>query len=237
MACRRIDRWSRHRKQFVTPSISFFSLTNASGLTAADLASAQGFHDCFHFLSSAQKRFPQIAGLCANGAPCGQGSVNRKRLLADVETDPTKKARRSDGADISMQIGGGGEEELEGVNVESEHSDNDITAVSNGRAEPMKNPSARDSPSSPLANQEPTRAPADMCGSLHLSGSPSSCVSHRPAWWGCDDSLRYGHFHGFGDTAEDLTEASGHLEYSGSVRAQQKYNQALISAAQLLHGS
>ena len=77
------------------------------------------------------------------------------------------------------------------------------------------------------ANQYAASAPtqhssADMCGSLHLSGSPSSCVSHRPAWGGLRgadsrDFLHYGHYHGFGDTAEELSDSSQELRYRQAV--------------------
>ncbi|XP_071385546.1 ankyrin repeat domain-containing protein 10-like [Centroberyx affinis] len=106
--------------------------------------------------------------------------------------------------------------------------------------------SAENAPASLPANQEAAEGPgqrrsADMCGSLHLTGSPSSCISHRPAWGlmaaDCGDSLHYGHYHGFGDTAEDLTDSGSRLEHSTSVRAEQRYNQAVVSAVQLYHGS
>lgn len=100
--------------------------------------------------------------------------------------------------------------------------------------------------SCPPANQQTVvissqRASADMCGSLHLTGSPSSCVSHRPAWWGlmgadCGDFQHYGHYHGFGDTAEELTDSS-RLDYKSSIQAEQKYNQAVASSIHLYHGS
>uniref|UniRef100_A0A4W5K426 Ankyrin repeat domain 10 n=1 Tax=Hucho hucho TaxID=62062 RepID=A0A4W5K426_9TELE len=94
--------------------------------------------------------------------------------------------------------------------------------------------------SSRPANQEAEetrwRSAHEMCGSLHLTGSPSSCVSHRPSWeamasdpW---DTLHYGHYHGFGDTAEDLAE-----EHSSLVRVEQRYDQAVLSAMHLYHGS
>ncbi|XP_071320124.1 ankyrin repeat domain-containing protein 10-like [Trachinotus anak] len=84
----------------------------------------------------------------------------------------------------------------------------------------------------PTANQlaaagSTRRSSADMCGSLHLSGSPSTCVSQRPAWGGLmgadpGDFQFYGHYHGFGDTAEELSDGrhrwavvgSAHLHHS-----------------------
>lgn len=74
------------------------------------------------------------------------------------------------------------------------------------------------------------RRSADMCGSLHLNGSPSSCVSQRPAWWGLmaaelGDFQQYGHYHGFGDTAEELE--------AGSVR--DRHKPAVAASVPLYH--
>lgn len=86
----------------------------------------------------------------------------------------------------------------------------------------------------------PAEPRIDMCGSLHLSGSPSSCVSHRPAWdaFSPDSSehLHYGHYHGFGDTAEDLEDASICHEHSTTVKVERLYDQEVLSAVQLFHG-
>lgn len=101
------------------------------------------------------------------------------------------------------------------------------------------------SPSSPAASRQAAapaqRSFADMCGSLHLTGSPSSCVSHRPPWWGlmgadCGDFLHYGHYHGFGDTAEELSDSS-RVDYSSSIQAEHRYKQAVSSTVHLYHGS
>ncbi|XP_054480015.1 ankyrin repeat domain-containing protein 10-like [Anoplopoma fimbria] len=180
-------------------------LRNASGQTAADLAHAHGFLDCFSLISKTNQQ--QLGGLGGNGAPngdgapCGEGLLGRKRLLAAaVDAGLMKKARGADD----------GGEELESMNAESSQ-DLVSDAVLAGSPESL-------SPPSPPAGKQAASAPAqrssaDMCGSLHLSGSPSSCVSHRPAWWGqmgadCRDFLRYGHYHGFGDTAEELSDGS-----------------------------
>lgn len=107
---------------------------------------------------------------------------------------------------------------------------------------PMQSLSARDKAPCPPANQQSgQRTSADMCGSLHLNESPSSSVSQQPAWWGlleadCGDFLHYGHYHGFGDTAEELTDSS-RLEYSSSIQAEQRYNQAVASTIHLYHSS
>lgn len=75
-------------------SLFFLSLRNASGQTAADLAHAQGFLDCSHFISDAQKQLQQLNALRGNGDPAAAGQ--RKRLLAAVEPGHVKRAKRAD---------------------------------------------------------------------------------------------------------------------------------------------
>lgn len=184
-------------------------LRNASGQTAADLAHAHGFLDCFSFISKTKKHLLQLHG---NGtsAPCGQGPLSRKRLLAGVDTGHMKKARGGD--NVEVQSGGG--EEPESMNMESSQEPNSAVPIGPHDESPRS-----PAPSSLPANQQAAqRSSADMCGSLHLTGSPSSCVSHRPAWRGvtgadCRDFLHYGHYHGFGDTAEELSD------YGSSIQA------------------
>uniref|UniRef100_A0A8C6CNT8 Ankyrin repeat domain 10 n=1 Tax=Moschus moschiferus TaxID=68415 RepID=A0A8C6CNT8_MOSMO len=87
-------------------------------------------------------------------------------------------------------------------------------------------------------SEEPERSPhvsPETCGSLHLNGSPSSCVASRPSW--AEESLQYGHYHGFGDTAESLPELSSALEHASSVKAEQGYHSAVLGAMHLSHGS
>lgn len=84
------------------PVLFLFSLRNASGQTAADLAHTHGFHDCFSYISKTQKHLLQLNGLHVNGvqngnsALCGQDLTSRKRLLTGVDTGHMKKARRAD---------------------------------------------------------------------------------------------------------------------------------------------
>ncbi|XP_039240621.1 ankyrin repeat domain-containing protein 10 isoform X3 [Pipra filicauda] len=78
----------------------------------------------------------------------------------------------------------------------------------------------------------------DMCGSLHLNGSPSSCVSNRPSWVeDPGDTLHYGHYHGFGDTAESIPELSSVVEHSNSVKVEQRYDNTVLGTMYLYHGS
>uniref|UniRef100_A0A8D2ADW6 Ankyrin repeat domain 10 n=1 Tax=Sciurus vulgaris TaxID=55149 RepID=A0A8D2ADW6_SCIVU len=89
--------------------------------------------------------------------------------------------------------------------------------------------------------EEPERsvsANPEMCGSLHLNGSPSSCVASRPSWVeDLGENLQYGHYHGFGDTAESIPELSSVVEHSSCVRVEQRYDSAVLGAMHLHHGS
>ncbi|TDG96368.1 hypothetical protein EPR50_G00239380 [Perca flavescens] len=243
-------------------------LRNASGQTAADLAHAHGFLDCFRLISKTKTHLLQLSGLHGNGvqngtrSPCGQGLLSRKRLLTSADAGHMKKARGADGFLVQMQGSGG--EELESMNMESAQELNSELAlllkqVTTPKPPPMatathclmptrmaaSHPEASPHrlPLQPISGRQRQRRPqhADMCGSLHLSGSPSSCVSHRPPRRGltaadCGDFLHYGHYHGFGDTAEELSDSSC-LDYSSSIRAEHRYKQAVASTVHLYHDS
>ncbi|KAK2908894.1 hypothetical protein Q8A67_004731 [Cirrhinus molitorella] len=233
-------------------------LRNANGLTAADLAHAQGFHDCAQLLSNAHNQLNQINGFAHNGTDHTHiqgrslnGIANRKRLLDCTEPNHMKKAR-TETMNFSVKTTNGIGEELESMNVEStaeNQSDEAIaTGLRNGHGQQNSftvNSFATNGQrhQSPFNGVEtiPAEPRMDMCGSLHLNGSPSSCVSHRPAWGAflpdSGEHLRYGHYHGFGDTAEDLEDASSCQEHSTIVKAEQHYDQEVLSAVQLFHGS
>ncbi|XP_051881527.1 ankyrin repeat domain-containing protein 10a isoform X2 [Pristis pectinata] len=86
---------------------------------------------------------------------------------------------------------------------------------------------------------------SEMCGTLHQNGSPSSCVSVKPPWpsgptdglLSEHDPLQFGHYHGFGDTAESIPDLNSYMEHSSSVKVEQSYNNAVCSAVHLFHGS
>ncbi|XP_038617540.1 ankyrin repeat domain-containing protein 10 isoform X1 [Tachyglossus aculeatus] len=83
-----------------------------------------------------------------------------------------------------------------------------------------------------------TNVASDMCGSLHLNGSPSNCVVNRPSWVeDLGDHLHYGHYHGFGDTAESIPELNSVVEHSNSVRVEEKYDNTVLGTMHLYHGS
>ncbi|XP_068560745.1 ankyrin repeat domain-containing protein 10-like isoform X2 [Cebidichthys violaceus] len=202
-------------------------LRNASGQTAADLALLHGFLDCFSFISKTKKHL-------LNGT--------RKRLLTAEQLGHMKRARGADG--VWEQSGG---EDLESMTVESpqEHNSAKAVPVDLRHTLPHDDQEDPDSPnslsgSSPPANGQAAAAPArrssaDSCGSLHLTGSPSSCVSHRPVWRGptgadCRDFLHYGHYHGFGDTAEELSD------YGGGIH-EHRHKQAVAGSVHLYQDS
>ncbi|TNN42940.1 Ankyrin repeat domain-containing protein 10 [Liparis tanakae] len=114
----------------------------------------------------------------------GPGPPGRKRPLTPGDQVHLKKARGAD----NVEAAGG--EEPESMSVEPDSA----AAVGPHREDPRS-----PAPSSLPANRQAARRPsADMCGALHLS---SSCVRERPAR---RLGLLYGHYHGFGDTAEEL---------------------------------
>uniref|UniRef100_A0A0B8RV30 Ankyrin repeat domain-containing protein 10-like protein n=1 Tax=Philothamnus irregularis TaxID=1899461 RepID=A0A0B8RV30_9SAUR len=79
---------------------------------------------------------------------------------------------------------------------------------------------------------------SDMCGSLHLNGSPSSHVSNRPPWLDdLGDTLHYGHYHGFGDTAESIPEFNSVIEHSSLIKVAEKYDNTVLGTMYLYHGS
>lgn len=79
---------------------------------------------------------------------------------------------------------------------------------------------------------------AEMCGSLHLNGSPSSCVANRPSWVeDIEENLHYGHYHGFGDTAESIPELNSAAEHPNSAKGGERHGGAALGAMHLYHGS
>ncbi|XP_052455193.1 ankyrin repeat domain-containing protein 10 [Carassius gibelio] len=234
-------------------------LRNANGLTAADLAHAQGFHDCAQLLSNMHNQLTQLNVFAHNGTNhshiqgCSllNGTANRKRFLDYTEPNHVKKAK-TESMDFSAKTNNGIGEELEIMNVESAAEDQSDEAIATG----LRNGHGQQNGftvnsfatngqcnSSQFNGVEtiPAESRMDMCGSLHLNGSPSSCVSHRPAWDAflpdSGEHLRYGHYHGFGDTAEDLEDANSCQEHSTVVKVEQHYDQEVLSAVQLFHGS
>ncbi|XP_028837408.1 ankyrin repeat domain-containing protein 10a [Denticeps clupeoides] len=226
-------------------------LRNSNGQTAADLALTQGFQECADLLSNAQNQLNHLSGLCTLTGNRSHvhvnGMANRKRFLDYAEPYHIKKAR-TDERDLPLNGSG---EELEIMHVEpvidaSSGTPVGSTLMNCHQAESMVDGELRNgrcrSPAEAAADGGGAQLhTADMCGTLHLSGSPSSCVSHRPCWGtfspDAGENLHYGHYHGFGDTAEDLEDTSSRVEHCTSMRAEERYNQVLFNTMQLYHGS
>lgn len=113
--------------------LSLRSMRNASGLTSADLAHAQGFQECAQLLSNAQnKQLNQLNGFSANGSVCFgdrkliqergilNGVPSRKRSLDCMESNLIKKARTDDLGFQPMNgvNGSSGEDQMENMHME-----------------------------------------------------------------------------------------------------------------------
>uniref|UniRef100_A0A4W2D9X9 Ankyrin repeat domain 10 n=1 Tax=Bos indicus x Bos taurus TaxID=30522 RepID=A0A4W2D9X9_BOBOX len=233
-------------------------LRNASGLTAADIAQTQGFQECTQFLLNLQNchltRFGHN-GTLNGGHPSVFPShvsvgTNRKRCLEDSEPFGMKKARPADmknSSSVSNTLTNGcvanGHLDFPstaqpcGMESRSGQCSAGLNGVGTGLVPGLPFPSSQGSPGV-NGTEEPersTQVSPETCGSLHLNGSPSSCVASRPSW--AEESLQYGHYHGFGDTAESIPELSSALEHASSVKAEQGYHSAVLGAMHLSHGS
>uniref|UniRef100_A0A8K9XN67 Ankyrin repeat domain 10a n=1 Tax=Oncorhynchus mykiss TaxID=8022 RepID=A0A8K9XN67_ONCMY len=225
--------------------ISPCSLRNANGLTAADLAHAQGFWECAQLLSNAQNQLNGELSHRSLSQSRGflNGLANRKRLLDSVKANHIKKARTDETcSNVVVWVREGFGRRglyLNGAISTNGHMPTHLkganTAVlSTNFSSPWGLLAVATSTENGLSSSRPTyqeaeetrrRSAHEMCGSLHLTGSPSSCVSHRPSWKAMasdpGDTLHYGHYHGVGDTAE---------EHSSLVHVEQLYDQAVLSA-------
>ncbi|KFP71907.1 Ankyrin repeat domain-containing protein 10, partial [Acanthisitta chloris] len=204
-------------------------LRNASGLTAADLAHTQGFQECAQFLLNLQN--------CHLNRFYSNGTLNGS--FEDPESAGVKKARtEAYSFDGSVPVvNGGAEDDADNMHVDREFavvsdmssSSSILSALRNGCAinghldfRGMEarheeclalTPNGGHASNGPEEPEKAMSSSTDMCGSLHLNGSPSSCVSNRPSWVeDPGDTLHYGHYHGFGDTAESIPELSSVVE-------------------------
>lgn len=169
---------------------------NARGQTAADLAHAKGFHDCFHLISNL---------LHLHSAPCVQSQGSRKRLLNGHENS-LKKKPKTDEALLQTDV-----VDMESVNMDCALLPDETAAFAPGAHQIHHlDDHSKHSP----ADCQPRQEGAERCGSLHLSGSPDSSGSDRLVHWGVvgveGAELLYGHYHGLGDTAEELTSCTDH---------------------------
>ncbi|KAG9335013.1 hypothetical protein JZ751_006154 [Albula glossodonta] len=156
------------RGQAVMGSSLSCSLRNASGLTAADLAHAQGFQECAQLLSNAQNQLNQLNGFCHNGAVNGgslhaparslfNGAPSRKRSLDCMESNHIKKAR-TDGLDSPMNMFSGAEGELESMNMEPAP----VMPGSGGSGPFPFSPNGTESPQDQTAAENGSPAPKEL---------------------------------------------------------------------------
>ncbi|XP_033003655.1 ankyrin repeat domain-containing protein 10 isoform X2 [Lacerta agilis] len=230
-------------------------LRNASGLTAADLADTQGFQECAQLLLYLQNcplnhfySNGTLNGAHQNASPSllGRG-ISRKRSFEDMNSVGMKKARTED-----MNCSNSILNALTNGHIVNGHLDFTSPAQLNGMSARHEEcltliaPNALASANKHTVNvgnnvEEPEKVvngSSEMCGSLHLNGSPSSLVSSRPSWVDdLGDTLHYGHYHGFGDTAESIPELNSVVEHSNSVKVAQKYDNTVLGTMYLYHGS
>ncbi|XP_032385137.1 ankyrin repeat domain-containing protein 10b isoform X2 [Etheostoma spectabile] len=193
-------------------------MRNASGLTAADLAHAQGFQECAEILSNAQNFQQNMAqshnGAFLNGVTQNEGHArptiqgrsflngvpNRKRSFEGMEANPMKKAR-SNGLGmppglLNGPLGGTGEAQMESMSMElaaTVTSGEDFS--SNGHSQPQL---------------------------------PFGCDSAAEVPQG---QLVYN------DSSENNGTEGSQVEHQKSVKAEQLYDHAFFTTMLLYHGS
>uniref|UniRef100_A0A803JS21 Ankyrin repeat domain 10 n=1 Tax=Xenopus tropicalis TaxID=8364 RepID=A0A803JS21_XENTR len=224
-------------------------IRNASGLTAADLAHSQGFRDCAQFLLNVQNS--QLNGFYCSSSLNGvhestpskhlNGIANRKRSFNDFEASTVKKPRTEDlnTSALFNTLTNGQENNGDTANLGKTETSPDKFLIPNGFSSVAITNGNREhlDEHGNLTENKDLLVNSSMCGSLHANGSPSSWVSQRPSWAnGLGESLLYGHYHGFGDTAESLPDLGSVEEHSNSVRDEYKYNSAFISTLHQYQG-
>ncbi|XP_066542454.1 ankyrin repeat domain-containing protein 10b isoform X2 [Hoplias malabaricus] len=205
-------------------------LRNASGLTAADLAHAQGFQECAQQLSNAQNQqrnqhngFSTInsKGVLNRGHQLSQGRsflngvASRKRSLDCLETSHFKKARTRD-LEVQMNMNGMngsvGEDLMDTMQMEFGPA-----PCSTGNSITVSHPETEN-------GKMAFTAGAGVLGfSLHFDP--------------LDNGLHFSHHNGFGDTAENIEDASSQIEHRKSISVEEQYDHAFFSTVHLFHGS
>ncbi|KAL7882128.1 hypothetical protein AOLI_G00089770 [Acnodon oligacanthus] len=211
------------------------SLRNASGLTAADLAHAQGFQECAQLLANAQnQQLSQFngfstnnsAGLLNGGHQLSQGrnflngAPSRKRSLECIEPSHFKKARTSD-LEVQMKMmngmnGSGGEDLMETMHMEF------------GPA-PSTTGSTFNMPQQSGKTQESENGNAAFM--------PEGGMGF-PLHYGNDgNGFHFNHQNGFGNTAENTEDVSSQIEHRKSISVEEQYDYTFYSTLHLFHGS
>ncbi|XP_057192925.1 ankyrin repeat domain-containing protein 10b isoform X1 [Triplophysa rosa] len=215
-------------------------MRNASGLTAADLAHAQGFKECAQLLFNAQnQQLHQLNGLSTNGS-VGYGNhkliqergilnavPSRKRSLVSMESNKIKKART---ADLGFQAmngvnGSSGEDQMENMHIEIGSAFNTTAELPLNGHFPHEQHMMHEN-----VNGKAT-IPSEVGSGDHIGKRGSS--SHLDYF---DHGLHFGHHNGFGDTAENMEDASSRIEHLKSVSAEKQYDHITFNTMHLFHG-
>ncbi|XP_076858506.1 ankyrin repeat domain-containing protein 10b [Brachyhypopomus gauderio] len=212
-------------------------LRNASGLSAADLAHAQGFHECAQLLSNAQnQQLSHLNGFLTSDSVLNgsrqlsqrqgffNGAPSRKRSLDFIEPSHLKKARTND-LDLQMKMmnGSGGEDLMETAHMELGPvlSTTGITlSVSHQSKQPMA-----------LGEQiqGSERGPALM--------PEDGNVGISLVLGNLGNGLHFSHHNGFGDTAENVEDTCSQLEHQKCVSVEDQYDHTFFATMHLFHGS
>lgn len=161
-------------------------------------------------------------------------------LNADMKNSSSVSNTLTNGCVVNGHLDFPSTTQLNGMESRNDHCLTGSNGISNGLVPGRPFPSSQGS-LCVNGTEEPEKTMSvspEMCGSLHLNGSPSSCVASRPSWVeDAGEHLHYGHYHGFGDTAESIPELSSVLEHSNSVKVEERYDSAVLGAMCLHHGS
>ncbi|XP_056320741.1 ankyrin repeat domain-containing protein 10b isoform X2 [Danio aesculapii] len=208
-------------------------MRNASGLTAADLAHTQGFQECAQLLSNAQNRqLNQLNGFSTNGSVCFgdrkliqergvfNGVPSRKRSLDCMESNHIKKARTDDLGYQPINRSSG-EDQMENMHMEFGPALN-----STGLCHPMQHLNGGD-----LMRENINGNSSKVKSGDHIGNEG---VSSRLGLF--DSGLHYGHHNGFGDTAENMEDASSQIEHRKSVSVEEQYDHITFDTMHIYHG-
>ncbi|XP_075865395.1 ankyrin repeat domain-containing protein 10 isoform X2 [Microcebus murinus] len=161
-------------------------------------------------------------------------------VVTDMKNSSSVSNTLTNGCVISGHLDFSSTSQLSGMESRNGQCLAGSTGISSGSVPGQPFPSSQGS-LSVNGTEEPEKtmsANPEMCGSLHLNGSPSSCIASRPSWAeDMGDSLHYGHYHGFGDTAESIPELNSVIEHSNSVKVEERYDCAILGTMHLYHGS
>ncbi|XP_041940096.1 ankyrin repeat domain-containing protein 10b isoform X1 [Alosa sapidissima] len=222
------------------------SLRNASGLTAADLAHAQGFQECAQLLANAQNQQlncmtngSSTNGSIANGDQAItqlrsflKGAPSRKRSLDSMEPDHIKKAR-TDTLQFPMKaLNGCAQEDL----MEAMHMESCSAAPTTGDLHGSSLQAVPQPFSTVQANRNgfPGNCVDLMADTRH--GGHLGNVRDAIQTGNIGNGLHFGNYHGLGDTAENIEDGGSEMDHHTSVKAEEHYDHMLYSTMLLYHG-